>query len=411
MIVLLIKIIICFLSAIISYVIIKKNKVFDLSFFNIIILGFTIRWVFLIPWFFLMNGHGSGDVQSYESHIRWVIEGKVPNRDFITPYGFYFYYLLSIPYRLFSHPATVIIIIHFFELLGVILFCSAIARILSFDRAKLFALLYVSNPLVISWFAFDGQDEGLMIFAFGGIFFSTVISSKIFKALYCGFSLFVVKITALAAIAPIVFIIKKKEVAIFLLTLILFLLPPVILGSEIFGFRFERENTIDELIKTVFPGNVWYLVNQVLSLDRVIFLSRVAVFFFLTATAILLISATGKILEATFLAFGAVLLTLSYQLSSIYTSPGFIAAIVPFFIYLILSEVKLNKNKIYYFIFYSLIVSFDMGIYYRIRNEDNSLVGIIAMIFNFYELIIIIANIIIYYFMLKYFIWHRNFNR
>jgi hypothetical protein len=411
MIVLLIKIIICFLSAIISYVIIKKNKVFDLSFYNIIILGFTIRWVFLIPWFLLMNGHGSGDVQSYETHIRWVIEGKIPNRDFITPYGFYFYYLLSIPYRLFSHPATVIIIIHFFELLGVILFCSAIARIISFDRAKLFALLYVTNPLVISWFAFDGQDEGLMIFAFGGIFFSTAISSKIFKAFYCGFSLFVVKITALAAIAPVLFGIKKKEVVIFLLAIILFLLPPVILGSEVFGFRFERENTIDELIKTVFPGNVWYLVNQVLSLDRVIFLSRVAVIFFLTATAILLISAARKMLQATFLAFGAVFFTLSYQLGSIYTSPGFIAAVVPFFIFLFLSEPELNKSKIYYFIFYSLIVSFDIGIYYRIRNEDNGLVGIIAMIFNFYQLIIIIANIVIFYFMFKYFIRLRNFNR
>jgi hypothetical protein len=65
-------------------------------------------------------------------------------------------------------------------------------------------------------------------------------------------------------------------------------LPPVILGSEVFGFRFERENTIDELIKTVFPGNVWYLVNQVLSLDRVIFLSRVAVIFFLTAQFLLM---------------------------------------------------------------------------------------------------------------------------
>jgi hypothetical protein len=188
-------------------------------------------------------------------------------------------------------------------------------------------------------------------------------------------------------------------------------LPPIILGSEVFGFRFERENTVDELIKTVFPGNIWYLVNQVLNLDRVIFLSRVTVIFFLTTTAILLISAAGKMLEATFLAFGAVFFTLSYQLGSIYTSPGFIAAIVPFFIFLFLSEPELNKSKIYYFIFYSLIVSFDIGIYYRIRNEENGLIGIVAIIFNFYQSIIIIANIMIYYFTFKYFIRQRNFNR
>ena len=87
----------------------------------------------------------------------------------------------------------------------------SIKKILSVNRAKLFALLYITNPLVISWLAFDGQDESLMIFAFGGLFYAISHSSRFFNSFFSSFSLFAVKITALAAVLPVLMVSSRKE--------------------------------------------------------------------------------------------------------------------------------------------------------------------------------------------------------
>ena len=143
----------------IGYILLKNKKFQNFELSQFIIYGFFTRWIILSVWFFFFEGRVSGDVYGYELHVNWVLEGKVPNRDFSTPYGFYLNYILSVPYYLFKNPIMIMLTIQLFELLGFCLFYLSIKKIVSINRAKLFAMLYITNPLVISWLAFDGQDD------------------------------------------------------------------------------------------------------------------------------------------------------------------------------------------------------------------------------------------------------------
>ena len=417
------KFILAVFGAIMHYPIIKNYKNFNIIY--IFIGAFLFRWLFLSVWFFLMDGSGSGDVLSYEVQIKWILDGLVPNRDFVTPYGFYFFYLLSIPYQYFDHPASIMLMLHLLEFFGVILFYFSIKKLMSIDKAKLFLLLYFFNPLVIFWFAFDGQDESLLILGFGGLFFaSTVIPSKFLKAFFSGFSIFVVKITALAAVVPLFIKISTKEKVIFLLIMTLFLVTPLFLNSQIFGFQFEREGGLDDLPRTVYPGNIWFLINQLFSTidgemrtaknyvsvnSIIIFLSRCTLLMLSIFTTVLLFRSRKKISEVNFLALGTVLYTLSYQLSSYYTSPGFIAVLVPFLIYLLLQKYELKKLPITFYTAYFLLISFDINIYLR-ANKAKHFDGNVVIFFNIYETCIIFANIFVYVLIIKYLL-DKNLNK
>lgn len=417
------KFILALFGALMHYPIIKNHKNFNIIY--IFIGAFLFRWLVLSVWFFLMDGSGSGDVLGYEDQIKWTLDGLVPNRDFVTPYGFYFFYLLSIPYQYFDHPASIILMLHLLEFFGVILFYFSIKKLMSIDKAKLFVFLYFFNPLVIFWFAFDGQDESLLILGFGGLFFaSTVIPSKFLKAFFSGFSIFVAKITALAAVVPLFLKINTKEKVIFLLIMSLFLLTPLFLNSQIFGFQFEREGSFDDLSKTVYPGNIWFLVNQLfstidgeMSIEKeyvsansiVIFLSRCTLLVLSIFTTVLLFRSRKKINEVNFLVLGTVLYTLSYQLSFYYTSPAFIAVLVPFLIYLLLQKYELKKLPIPFYTAYFFLISFDLNIYLR-TIATGYFNGNVVIFFNIYETCIIFANIFVYVLIIKHLL-DKNFNK
>ena len=220
MIVLIIKFTASLLGGLMHYPIINNYKHLKISTVNIFFYSLFVRWFLLVTWFFFLDGHASGDVKSYELHNQWVLNGSIPNKDFVSPYGFYFYYLLSLPYKFFPHPISIIFVLHLCEFLGVLLFFIGIKKLSSIQISKLFLMIYFFNPLIITWFAFDGQDESLLILGFGGLFYATVHSSKLFKAFFSGFCIFVAKITGVAAVLPLFIKINNKEK--FILILIFF---------------------------------------------------------------------------------------------------------------------------------------------------------------------------------------------
>ena len=390
-----------------SYIILKKKKLNDLKLYQIIIFGFFSRWVILFFWFFFLDGNVSGDVKGYELHIKWVLEGRVPNRDFSSPYGFYFNYILSVPYFLFKHPIIIMIVSQLFELVGFFLFYLSIKKLLSNYRAKIFALLYFTNPLVIAWLAFDGQDESLMIFAFGAIFYAVVFSSRLFIFFSSCFSLFAVKITALAAVFPLIMVSSRRDIFGNLLFALLFLFTPLMLNSSIFGFKFERENGFDVLVEYFFPGNIWFLISQVFENKNLLLLaSRLTTILLILFVTWMLFQFKNKISKPVFIAFGVCLYTFTFQIGSSYVSPGFIATIIPFLIFFLLINNITNKKKIYLFSFYSFIISFDLMIYLRL---EKYFINIHAeKFFNFlfipYELLIVFSNFFYFSILIKFFL-------
>ena len=122
MVVIISKFLIAIFGLLIGYILLKNKKFQNFELSQFIIYGFFTRWIILSVWFFFFEGRVRGDVHGYELHVNWVLEGKVPNRDFSTPYGFYLNYMLSVPYYLFKNPIMIMLTIQLFELLGFCLF-------------------------------------------------------------------------------------------------------------------------------------------------------------------------------------------------------------------------------------------------------------------------------------------------
>ncbi len=406
MVVIISKFSIAIFGLLIGYILLKNKKFKDFELSQFIIYGFLTRWIILSFWIFFFEGRVSGDVYGYELHVNWVLEGKVPNRDFSTPYGFYLNYILSIPYYLFKNPVSIMFILQLFELLGFCLFYLSIKKLLSIYRAKLFALLYITNPLVICWLAFDGQDESLMIFAFGGIFYAITHSSRFFNSFFSSFSLFAVKITALAAVLPVIMVSSRKEILRILLSVFIFLLIPLILNSKVFGFGFEWKHGVDDLTVYFFPGNIWFLIDKFYQNNNLLLYSRFLTLFLFLIVSLFLFKFKNSISKPIFISFGVCLFTFSFQIGSSYVSPGFIATIIPFLIFLLLINKILDDKYIYFFNLYSLIIPFDLVVYLiwdknykNIFSED-----LFYLIFYPYEILIIFSNIFVYFILIKFFL-------
>ncbi len=412
MVVIISKFLIAIFGLLIGYILLKNKKFQNFELSQFIIYGFLTRWIILSVWFFFFEGRVSGDVYGYELHVNWVLEGKVPNRDFSTPYGFYLNYILSVPYYLFKNPIMIMLIIQLFELLGFCLFYLSIKKIVSINRAKLFAMLYITNPLVISWLAFDGQDESLMIFAFGGLFYAISHSSRFFNSFFSSFSLFAVKITALAAVLPVLMVSSRKEILRVLLLIFLFLLIPLALNSKIFGFGFEWKHGVDDLTKYFFPGNIWFLIDKFSQNINLLLYSRIFTLLLFLFITLFLFKYRNLISKPIFISFGACLFTFSFQIGSSYVSPGFIATIIPFLIFLLLINKILDDKYIYFFNLYSLIISFDLVIYLIWdKNYKNILSeNLFYLIFYPYEILIIFSNIFVYFILIRFFLKIANKN-
>lgn len=412
MFVLITKFIISLLGGLMYFPIFKNLKYLHIHVTNIFFWNLLFRWGLLIIWFFFIGGNASGDVMGYELHVKWVSEGLVPNKDFESPYGFYFYYFLLYPYNFFPHPISIIFILQLSEFMGILLFYFGIKKLFSLQKCKLFLLIYFLNPLVLNWFAFDGQDESLLILGFGGLFFTSVYSSILLKALFSGFSLFFAKITGLAAVLPIFLKTNTKEKFILISISLLFLIMPILLESQIFGFQFEREDSFDNLKMTIYPGNAWFIINQFFSKDLnyaipneiLVLLSRCLFVLLSLLSLILLFRYKKNLTETRFLAIGTILFTLSFQLSSYYTSPGFIAATVPYLIFVFILQNKFENLKIVLFILYFLILPLDIHFYHRNLEEFSNMEGIYFLLFNIFQVCIIFANLFIYLIVIKFLI-------
>ena len=406
MVVIISKFLIAIFGLLIGYILLKNKKFKDFELSQFIIYGFLTRWIILSFWIFFFEGRVSGDVYGYELHVNWVLEGKVPNRDFSTPYGFYLNYILSIPYYLFKNPVSIMFILQLFELLGFCLFYLSIKKLLSIYRAKLFALLYITNPLVICWLAFDGQDESLMIFAFGGIFYAISHSSRFFNSFFSSFSLFAVKITALAAVLPVIMVSSRKEILRILLFVFIFLLIPLILNSKVFGFGFEWKHGVDDLTVYFFPGNIWFLIDKFYQNNNLLLYSRFLTLFLFLIVSLFLFKFKNSISKPIFISFGVCLFTFSFQIGSSYVSPGFIATIIPFLIFLLLINKILDDKYIYLFNLYSLIIPFDLVVYliWDKNYKDIFSEDLFYLIFYPYEILIIFSNIFIYFILIKFFL-------
>jgi hypothetical protein len=385
---------------------------------KLLLLGYSWRYLFFFAWFVLLSGHVGGDVRGYDLHTRWTMDGLVPNRDFNTPYGFYLNYFNSIIYSIWKNPIALVGAYQICELLGSYWIAKLLSKYVHIGFAKHYLILYCFNPLVISSFAFDGQEESLLIPFIALLLFCHFKNFSRISGIASSIMIFLVKASSLLVSAPFIVLTRSRKdaVALFLLGSALLSVLPLSLGSKTFSSTFSRlNNEGDQLNTLIMPGNFWFVVRK-FGID----LSDNPI-----PTIILLVSFTTLIALIWFrrrnqnsilqLSIACILSTLIYQIFSPYTSPNFLAIIVPFvsvlLLYVHFSQYKYNCRITSLILFWSLITSLDIPVYFRFTGElKQYVVGQSISLrwlgdtFVAWQVLIVLMNICLFLILIKFYL-------
>jgi hypothetical protein len=373
---LLIKTSLCILGAGLCIASLRWEWWKNLKLSHLVLIGFGWRFLLLGTWFVFLGGHVSGDVQGYDLHTQWVLDGKVPNRDFDTPYGFYLNYFNALIYQLYGNPIILVLCYQLLELLGVILLSRLISHEYGTLNGRLFIVLYCFNPIVISWFALDGQEELLLIPLIALIVWAHGKARPVVSAAVAALMVLLVKVTSVTLWLPFILYKRSEGVMLTLLLAGLLMVPGLWMGSDIFSTDFSRgEGAGDVLLKRIFPGNAWFVTEMFTGRSDFGSLPVVTLALLMSLTASFIFISKINERQLPSVAAAAVALCLGFQLVSPYTSPGFLAITVPFILISILGEstqLLAVVSRIKLFVLWSLIVCLDMPVYFRFLSEIDS---------------------------------------
>lgn len=391
---------------------------------KLLLLGFSWRYIFFFAWFVLLSGSVSGDVRGYDMHTRWIIDGLVPNRDFNTPYGFYLNYFNSFIYSFWKNPIALVGTYQICELFGSYGIAILLSKYVNIRFARHYLILYCFNPLVISWFAFDGQEESLLIPFISLLLFCHFKNFSRIAGIVSSIMIFFVKASSLLVSAPFIILdrLRKDGVSFFLLASAFLSVLPISLGSRIFSSTFSRlNNEGDQLNTLIMPGNLWFVARKFgldLSDSPIPKITLLICFTLLVILIWLHPRRSNTLLQ---ISIACILSTLVYQIFSPYTSPGFLAVIVPFISVSLLcmhfSQAIYSPSIYSLTLLWSLISSLDMPVYFRLTKElKQYVVGQSISLrwlgdtFVAWQLLIVLTNICLLLILLKFYLKNQFSN-
>ena len=372
-------------------------------------IGFTWRYVLFFGWFGAMGGHVSGDVSGYDMHTRWVLDGQIPNQDFETPYGFYLNYLNAALYQVWASPVMLVVAYQLAELAGIVFLSAQLARDFGADFARKFVLLYCFNPIVISWFAFDGQEELLTIPLVAALVWAYRHRLHAVLGAVAAVMVLLVKVTSLTLWAPFVLLAGRRAMAWTAGWGVALALPAVLLGSQVFSTNFTREQGGDALAERIFPGNMWYVLENI---DRSLdfgSLPLILLAILLAVTGLVLLRSGLRDVTLPRAAAAAAAFSLAFQITSPYTSPGFLAIAVPFLLIVLLAGGQRRGAPGWWaaaFVLWSLIAALDIPFYFRfdaLRAYELGQTGgfVLGDAFLVWQVLLVVANMAVFILLLS----------
>lgn len=118
--------------------------------------------LFVIIYIVLGNRHIEGDIQWYQQVGLGVLSGNVPYRDFTCYYSPLFPYLMAVPYGIWHHISSSIMLFIVFDLACLVLLCKLTRMTLGARYVQDIAWIWVVNPVVWIITVRYGQDEPLI---------------------------------------------------------------------------------------------------------------------------------------------------------------------------------------------------------------------------------------------------------
>jgi hypothetical protein len=276
--------------------------------------------------------------------------------------------------------------------------------------ARLFVVLYCFNPIVISWFAFDGQEESLVMPLLALLVWAWHRPSPTALGLAAAAMMLAVKITTVTLWAPFVALRGRGALAWTAAAGAVLAVPALLLGSRLFSTNFTRNleaGTGDTLAAHIFPGNPWFVAQTVepgLDPGRWPFVA-LALLFVATGTAIL----RGGLRDASLVRTAAIgaAFSLAFQLTSPYTSPGFLAVAVPLLLIAVIGDTGTAPNsRSALALGWSILAALDMPFYFRFPELRTFTLGqgdaaIPGLPFLFWQGLLVLGNAIVFALLLR----------
>lgn len=224
-----------------------------------IVAGYGCARLILLYMVMVVGNNISFDMTGWWDHAQRMRVGQIPFRDFSSPYGILFNFILYATTSVWNHPFSIAVFFLAFELAGLCLFRRM--RIRSLSNAVTW--LYVTSPMPIQFFLIDQQDEAIAVFfvaLIAYLFERRRTASISFVAIVgCLFT----KILSFLYFAPFFLFLSVRRALYFVGGLVGVFCVQFLCGMNPLSFRFERmTGAPDQLMALVSnTGNVWYVVK------------------------------------------------------------------------------------------------------------------------------------------------------
>ncbi len=204
------------------------------------------------------------DIPGYVDQGMQVLHGAVPLRDFASPYGFLFHYVLAAAIWIKPSPLAIMFAFQIGECLGLWLLLRAVQSRLP-DRAvdrELF-VLYALNPLIVVSLWLGGQDECLLILVLGVAVTLATARTNPLQSVLPALLLLTTKIFALWILAPLLRVQRLGQAMLMGIWIVVAMAAvSIISGSVPQSFRFSRDQGQDDLSSMTTSGNAWYWLEH-----------------------------------------------------------------------------------------------------------------------------------------------------
>jgi|HubBroStandDraft_6_1064221.scaffolds.fasta_scaffold169453_1 hypothetical protein len=339
------------------------------------------------------------DVPGYFEHALRIVHGEIPNRDFSSPYGFLFNYLMAAAVYLHRDPFSILVMLQIGECVGVYLLIRAVVQYTGdAGNGVLLLAIYAANPIIGVNLWLGGQDESLLVLVIGSAALLAT-STRRFAVMALPAILFAAsKLFSLWILAPLALARNWRERFGMAVGFVLVLGLIKLTGAALISFEFSRaQGGGDQLAAMQTSGNLWYLVTKALQLQVPGYLPTAIVLLSLTVVGAWLWRQSERIPPLPLVLLGSAMLGVCFQTTYRMTSPPYLAPAVAALAALLVipgvPSVRWLRSTIGLAV-WSGLWSFDETFWYRVRDALARSTQL-RIVFDLYESVVVVMTVLV----------------
>jgi len=357
----------------------------------VIVLFYTARITSLLLLHLAFRWPVPPDTEFYYNHAIWLLEGQVPNRDFSSPYGFLFTYLLAVPVAIVRQPVSISILFQSAEALGAYFIFRTLRGVVGQESAGRACVLYLVNPLVLVSLWLTGQDECLLILVLGVALLLIRSSRSVMSGILAALLFYLTKLFSIWTLGPMMLTRPRRAWYGAVATAVVVTGVAIGIGSNLFSVDSERSNGVDELGKLMTSGNIWYLISFKAPHLAASMVPAVVTLVALGAAGASLCALRRAMDDAVFVLYGTALFTMVFQCTYRMTFGQYVSLAVPAFLALFALRPRYSY-VIPLMAVWTAFLALDHTVYYRVFRGANDIALPAFVIFVVCQVLLVAGN-------------------